>query len=78
MIYPGVGVGINIYQDGKEIGSALGKTVESTAAGNGQVVVGKRNFGEGDRYTSFSLDEIKFYNRQLSEKEISDMYRRIG
>ena len=28
-------------------------------------------------YTSVSVDEIKFYNRQLSQEEIGNMYRRL-
>ena len=77
MVYHGVGVGITIYQDGREIATTTTMIAESKPTGNGQVVIGKRTGRFGDRYTSVSVDEIKFYNRQLSEQEISDMYRKL-
>ena len=42
--------------------------------GDGQLVVGKRDKGTGDLYSSVSVDEIKLYNRQLTEEEICGMY----
>ena len=71
MVYHGVGVGITMYHDGSNIGTETTMTGDSKPRGNGQVFVGKRF---GDRYTSVSVDEIKFYNRQLLAKEIRDMY----
>ena len=75
MIYHGVGQGITVYQDESKIGNDTSKGVSYTPTGNGQVVIGKRNGGQGNRYTSASVDEIKFYNRQLTQQEISNMYQ---
>ena len=77
MVYHGVGVGITIYHDGREIVRVSGTTGGSNPIGNGQVVVGRRTIAAGDRYASASVDEIKFYNRQLTQEEISNMYRKL-
>ena len=79
MVYHGMGQGITVYENGRKIGSDTDKyfseAVTGKPRGNGQVFIGIRNHGNGDRYASVSVDEIKFYNRQLSEEEISNMYR---
>ena len=77
MVYHGVEQGITVYQDGRKIGTGTDKRhAGAKPRGNGQVGVGLRNHGYRDRYASVSVDEIKFYNQQLTEKEISDMYRK--
>ena len=75
MVYHGFGVGITVYQDESKIGNDTSKGVSYTPTGNGQVVIGRRNGGEGNRYTSASVDEIKLCNRQLTQQEISNMYQ---
>ena len=77
LVYHGVGVGITVYQDGNEIGTDTEKAGGIKQKGNGLVFIGKRTGGLGDRYASASVDEMKFYNRQLLEKEIRDMYRKL-
>ena len=75
MVYHGVGQGITVYHDGREIGTNLeGGFLGSKPKGNGQVLIGKRGAGH---YTSVSVDEIKLYNRQLSQEEIGNMYSRL-
>ena len=78
IVYHGVGHGITVYQDGSKIATDTDKNDAGVKPkGNGQVVIGIRNHGSGDDYASASVDEIKFYNRQLSEKEISDRYGQL-
>ena len=74
MVYHGVAQGITAYHDGTEVGTDTEKYAGPKPNGNGQVLIGKRY---GDPHTSVSVDEIKFYNRQLSEQEIGNMYRRL-
>ena len=62
LVYHGVGQGITVYQDGSKIGTDREKEYFTTSTGNGQVIIGKRDWGYGDRYASASVDEIKFYN----------------
>ena len=75
MVYHGVGAGITVYQDGSQIGTDTSKVVSYKPTGNGDVVIGKRNGGQENRYTSASVDEIRLYNRQLTQKEITNMYQ---
>ena len=65
MVYHGAGQGISVYHDGSKIGTDRDKASKSTVAGSGRV----------DRINgSTYVDEIKMYNRQLSESEIQNMY----
>ena len=75
MVYHGVGQGITVYHDGTEVGTDTEKALlPPKPMGNGQVLIGQR---QGNRYLSVSVDEIKLYNRQLSQEEIGNMYRRL-
>ena len=72
MVYHGVGQGITGYVDGREIGTDTEITLGGSTKerGTGQVVIGRRILQSGTKYVSTFVDEIKLYNRQLSEEEI--------
>ena len=55
------------------MGTDVDITVAAKPNGNGVMYIGKR-YVNGYFYASSSVDEIKLYNRQLSQEEISDMY----
>ena len=74
MVYHGVGQGITAYQDGSLLGNDMSREVGSKTSGNGEVVIGRRAGLYNTLYASALLDEIKMYNRQLSQEEISNMY----
>ena len=74
MVYHGYEQGITVYHDGSKIGTDTDKTSFTTSAGNGRVEVGRRVLPSGTYYASTYVDEIKMYNRQLSESEIQNMY----
>ena len=74
MVYHGTGQGISVYHDGSKIGTDTDKTSVSTIGGSGRVEIGRRVLPGGTYYASTYVDEIKMYNRQLSENEIQDMY----
>ena len=59
------------YQDGIKVGTDTSRNPFSRLSGNGEVVIGRRF---GALYASAFVDEIKMYNRQLSQKEIATMY----
>ena len=47
----------------------------SMPSGDGHVFIGRRNLGsQGVKYASTYVDELKMYNKQLSEEEICKMY----
>ena len=71
MVYRGVEQGITAYQDGSLIGSDTSRVPATRITGNGEVVIGRRI---GTKYASVLVDEIKMYNRQLSQEEIANMY----
>ena len=68
--------GIIVYHDGIEVGR---DKRGSPGTGTGGMVTcslggGKIGGSVGPRYASVYVDEIKMYNRQLSEEEICKMY----
>ena len=71
LAYHGVNQGITAYQDGREIGNTMTRQSVDRIAGNGEVVIGRRL---GSQYASAFVDEIKMYNRQLSQEEVTNMY----
>ena len=73
-VYHGNGQGITAYHDGSKIGSATAKTSGNSIGGNGMVLIGRRYLTSDTHYVSTYVDEIKMYNRQLSESEIQNMY----
>ena len=74
MVYHEAGQGISVYHDGSKIGTDTDKASKSTVAGSGRVEIGRRVLPGGTYYASTYVDEIKLYNRELSENEIQDMY----
>ena len=76
MVYHGTGSGITVYQDGiRVVRSTAKQGGGSMPSGDGHVFIGRRNLGsQGVRYASTYVDELKMYNRQLSEAEICKMY----
>ena len=74
MVYHGYEQGITVYHDGIKIGTDTVKASSSTIAGNGRVEIGRRVLTSSTYYASTYVDEIKMYNRQLTENEIQNMY----
>ena len=74
MVYHGTGQGISVYHDGSKIGTDRDKNTGNKTGGNGRVVIGRRVITSGTYYASTYVDEIKMYNRELSENEIQNMY----
>ena len=73
MVYHGTGSGISVYQDGIRVGTStvkVGGSSDPKTSGDGRVLIGKRVTTGNQRYTSVLVDEVKMYNRQLSEDEI--------
>ena len=71
MVYHGTRSGITVYQDGTEVGrSTVKEGVGSKPSGDGSVFIGRRVTLGGTFYGSVYVDEVKMYNRELSENEI--------
>ena len=74
MVYLGVEQGITVYHDGSQVGTDTSREAATRISGNGEVVIGRRAGLYNTLYASAYVDEIKLYNRQLSEDEITNMY----
>ena len=74
MVYHGLNQGMTVYHDSTHIGTTSQILGVGHQRGDGGLVVGKRDKGTGDLYSSVSVDEIKLYNRQLTQEEICGMY----
>ena len=71
MVYHGTGSGISVYQDGISVGTDTVKEGGGhKPSGDGHVVIGRRVTEGGTFYVSVYVDEVRMYNRQLSEDEI--------
>ena len=74
MVYHGVEQGITAYMDGILVGTDTSRNPFDRPSGNGEVVIGRRVGWFETFYASAFVDEIKMYNRQLSQEKIANMY----
>ena len=65
--------GISVYHDTTQVGMSM-KYGRSTTPGTGQTLIGARDILASPYYTSVAVDEVKMWNRQISENEIENMY----
>ena len=71
LVYHGDGLGFTAYEDGTKIGADPNKTIVGLKPnGGGAVFIGQIDY----HFASATVDEVKLYNRQLSQEEICDMY----
>lgn len=63
---------INMYIDGKSVGSTVSTAVGDVDSGQGLLI----GSGHLARFNDQSMDEVKIYKRALSAKEIKDRYRK--
>ena len=65
---------IKIYHDGTLAGMG-GEQGFPVPSGTGRTVIGAMHIEEPwSVYTSLAVDEVKMWNRQISEEEINNMY----
>ena len=70
-IGPEDGEGIRIYYDGVRRGNDTSMSLYSFNTGDGRIVIGRRETDSDDNYGSAQLDELIFFNKKLSESEIT-------
>ena len=74
-IGPNPGQGIQIYENGVQIGRD--DTVQETAEkqpGDGRVFVGRRFTDRNTEHSSVEIDELVFFNNKLTTKEVRMIY----
>ena len=66
--------GINVYNDKEFIGSKTNGIAQESSSGTSDVVLGRRFTDDDGSYTSAQVDELMFFNRNLSESDIEAYY----
>ena len=75
LIYHGEVEGTTLYHDKAKVGSQTSLLfAQPMNEGTGIVFIGRRIDWSRSVYSSVYVDELKMYNRQLSQEEITDMY----
>ena len=70
-IGPNDGEGIRIYYNGVKVASDTTKGARSRSAGDGRIVVGRGLTNKDKDYASVQVDELLFFNCQLSSADSS-------
>ena len=66
--------GINVYNDNTLVESKDNGISQESTAGTGDVVLGRRFTNDDNYYTSAQVDELMFFNRNLSASEMETFY----
>ena len=74
LIYHGEVEGTTLYHDKAKVGSQTSLFAQPMNKGTGIVFIGRRIDWSRSLYSSVYVDELKMYNRQLSQDDISRMY----
>ena len=72
-IGPDNGQGIRIYHDGVQTGSDNITSEETFLAGEDWVVVGRFYTKRNQEYATVDVDELLFFNQELSDQEIMNI-----
>ena len=63
---------ITVFHDGEEVITAMFEGFgRSTGVGDGRIVIGRTSTVSDNEYISVQVDELYFFNRTLTENEIS-------
>ena len=74
---PNNGDGIRIFYDGVEVGSDTTKGTNSFPTGDGRIAVGRRFTNEDRNYPSVQVDDLVFFNRNLSLADIQAIFNAV-
>ena len=73
-IGPNDGQGIQIYQDGILARNQTVKIGNHFQPGDGRVVVGRKETNQDRDYSSIEMDELLFFNNNLTAEEVRMIY----
>ena len=62
--------GFKVYNDGVEVGSGSTNLGGSYSVGDGRIAIGRSYSGADGDYASVEVDELLFFNENLTESEI--------
>ena len=66
--------GFNVYHNNKLVGPRTNYYPKESSSGNSQVVLGRQFTDDDNSYTSVQVDELMFFNRNLSASDIEAFY----
>ena len=69
------GQGLVVYVNGTKEETDTITYCGANDPGNGELVIGRRYTDLGRNYTSVAVDELTLWNRELSAKEIKNLYQ---
>ena len=71
------GNGIWLFLDGIEKEGTTSKDQGTYSPGDGRIFVGKRYTDLNGSYVSMDVDEVIYFNKALSDEEISDLHMSV-
>ena len=66
--------GFQVFKDGAHVPGLQTKRSYSRPSGAGRLVLGKQYPHKDGQYSSVDLDELIFFNRKLTEQEVTTFY----
>ena len=66
--------GSTVYHDGTVVGPKAITYGRKTAPGTGRTLIGNMVLEANSYYTSVAVDEVKFWNRRISEDEVANEF----
>ena len=66
--------GFNVYHNNKLVGPRTNNYTKESSPGNSQVVLGRQFTDDDNSYTSAQVDDLMFFNRNLSASDIEAFY----
>ena len=73
VIYQGPQDVFTVYHDTTQVGTSTNYG-RGASKGTGQMLIGAMAIEGAPKYSSVAVDEVKMWNRQISEDEINNMY----
>ena len=61
---------ITVYHDGTQVGNDTSKRSTNRVSGEGRILIGRRNIDTDWGYNSVEVDELVFWNRNISSTEV--------
>ena len=74
MVYHGPGNGVTMYIDGSLASSVTSLYSFNLNAGNGKMVLGRRETNADKLYASFLMDELTLWTEEFSAQDVKDLY----
>ena len=75
MVYHGPNQGVTMYINGALESTTSTMYAFGLNAGNGKMVIGRRETNKDSLYASFIIDELTLWSNELTAQEVQDLYQ---